>query len=454
MKKIALTIIALACTLSLGAQDSHMLSAAGITPQRLYINPAMMPEHSYMSIPLIGSIGLNVGTSLGYGSLVKNGYIDGASLARDMKDKAFRTDISLDIFSFGIRFREDNLISVSNRLRVGLGTGYPSGLLGYIFDNPIDYSGSFDIPLKADMLAWNEMAIGYSRRINDNWSVGGRVKYVMGLARVDTRSTGFRIEKNIMGSTVTGDVDITGGNINFGGDKLFDPANLTSSPGAAFDIGAAWSSDDARWRIGAAISDIGFIRWSGKSSSRIYSSETAEYRFDGFGDLDEIFGSSSFDDMLDSVYNELLDCMELDTLSGYAHTGMMPLTVNVSGEFDVRGDKRHVVSLDLLGTFNMHQPLYYAVTAGYRYTTDNGRFSAIATLSHKRVDPVSIGVGLMANTRNFQFFMLGDTSVYALAGNLRKTSGMSLRMGFNFFFGNDDGYCPRGGEKYRYVNYF
>lgn len=119
MKKIALTIIALACTLSLGAQDSHMLSAAGITPQRLYINPAMMPEHSYMSIPLIGSIGLNVGTSLGYGSLVKNGYIDGASLARDMKDKAFRTDISLDIFSFGIRFREDNLISVSNRLRVG-----------------------------------------------------------------------------------------------------------------------------------------------------------------------------------------------------------------------------------------------------------------------------------------------------------------------------------------------
>ncbi len=60
----------------------------------------------------------------------------------------------------------------------------------------------------------------------------------------------------------------------------------------------------------------------------------------------------------------------------------------------------------------------------------------------------------MANTRNFQFFMLGDTSVYALAGNLRKTSGMSLRMGFNFFFGNDDGYCPRGGEKYRYVNSF
>lgn len=453
MKKIILTAIAVACTLSLGAQDTHMLTAAGITPQRLYLNPAMMPEHSYMSLPLLGSLGFNVGTSLGYGSLIKNGYIDGASLARDMKNKAMRADLSLDIFSFGVRFKDDNLVSVSNRLRVSTGMGYPSGLFGYIFDNPIGYSGSFDIPLKADILAWNETAIGYSRRINDNWSVGGRVKYVMGLVRVNTRATGFRIEKDIMGSTVTGDVDITGGNIDFGGDELIDPANLTGSPGAAFDIGAAWRSDDARWRIGAGLSDIGFIKWSGGSSSRIYSSESKSYRFEGFGDLEEIFGSASFDDMIDSVYNDLLDCIELDTVHGYAHTGTMPITMNVSGEFDIRGDKRHVVSLDLLGTFNPKQPLYYSVTAGYRYTTGNGRFSALATLSHKLVDPLALGLGIMANTRNFQFFVLGDASVGAFAGNLSKVSGMSLRTGINFFFGCRDGCRPhRGGEKYRYVN--
>lgn len=451
MKKIALTIAALSCALSLGAQDTHMLTAAGITPQRLYVNPAMMPEHSYMSLPIIGSLGFNVGTSLGYGSLIKNGYIDGASLARDMKDKAFRTDFGLDIFSFGVRFRGDNLISVSNRLRVSAGVGYPSGLFGYIFDNPVDYSGSFDIPMKVDAFVWNETAVGYSRRIDDNWSVGGRVKYVMGLARVDTHDTGFRIDKDIMGSTVTGSVDITGGNVDFDGDDLLGLSSMASNPGVAFDVGASWRSDDERWRVGAGLSDIGFVRWSGKSSSRIYSSEAATYRFDGFGDLDEIFGSASFDDMVDSVYNDLLDAIKLDTVRGYAHTGMMPLTANVSGEFDIRGDERHVLSLDLLGTFNLKQPLYYALTAGYRYTTGNGRFSALATLSHKRVDPLSVGVGLMANTRNFQFFLLGDTSVYGFAGNLSRISGVSLRMGFNFFFGCDDACRRRGGGKYRYL---
>jgi len=452
MKKIVLTVSALVCALSLGAQDTHMLTAAGTTPQRLYLNPAIMPEHSYMSLPLVGSFGFDVGTSLGYGSLVRSGYIDGASLARKTKNKALRAEFGLDVFAFGIRFRENNLISVSDRLRVSTGMGYPSGLFGYIFDNPIDYSGSFDIPLRADIMAWNETAIGYSRRINYNWSVGGRVKYIMGLARIDTRATGFRIDKDIMGSTVSGDVDIAGGNIDFGGDELIDAAGLTSNPGVAFDIGAAWCSDDARWRVGAGVSDIGFVRWSGASSSRIYSSGAKTYRFDGFGDLDDILGSSSFGDMVDSVYNDLLDCIELDTIHGYAHTGTMPLTMNLSGEFDVRGDERHVVSLDLSGTFNVKQPLYYAVTAGYRYTTGNGRFSALATLSHKRVDPLSVGVGLMANTRNFQFFVLGDTSMYALAGNLGKTSGMSLRMGFNFFFDREERHCRRGGNRYRYVN--
>ena len=75
MKKIYLSILTLAMaavsTVSVNAQDMHMLTAAGVTPQRHFINPAIAPEHSYMSLPFIGSLGLNVGTSIGYGSFIK-----------------------------------------------------------------------------------------------------------------------------------------------------------------------------------------------------------------------------------------------------------------------------------------------------------------------------------------------------------------------------------------------
>ena len=146
--------------------------------------------------------------------------------------------------------------------------------------------------------------------------------------------------------------------------------------------------------------------------------------------------------MADSVYNDLLGSMELDTIVGRGHTSMMPLSLNLSGEYDIRGDKRHIVSLDISGSFTLRQPLYYALTAGYRYTTDNGRFSAIATVSHKRVTPMAIGAGVMANTRNFQFFILGDTDIRAFSGKIGNISGVSLRMGVNFFF-NKDRYLKR-----------
>lgn len=443
MKKIYLSILTLAMaavsTVSVNAQDMHMLTAAGVTPQRHFINPAIAPEHSYMSLPFIGSLGLNVGTSIGYGSFIKGGQIDGTALADKTKNKVLGSNFSLDLISFGVRFREKNLISFSNRIRSNIGTTYPSGLFGYLLNNPIDYEGRFDIPLKSNNIVWNETAIGFSRIIDDNWSVGARVKYIMGIAQVNTNDTEFHIDKDITGSTIYGNVNITGGNLNFSKNgELVSLNTLASNPGAAFDVGVQWQSDDSRWKADLGVSDIGFIKWSAESSSRIYSKKSEAYTFNGFGNLHDVFGSSSMNSMLDSVYTDLMNSIELDTITGYAHTAMLPVTISVGGEFDVLSNQRHIVSLNFMGSFASKQPLYYALTAGYRYTSGNGRFSTLATLSHKRVDPISFGVGLMANTRKFQFFVLSDTSIATIfGGGVSRLKSFSYRMGFNFFFNKE-----------------
>ncbi|MDE7356307.1 MAG: hypothetical protein K2N21_06020 [Rikenellaceae bacterium] len=435
MRQTLLTILVLlACASSLRGQDMHLMTAVGVTPQNMYVNPAVVPERSYLSLPLLGAVGINVGTSLGYGSFIRNGEIDGAKLARKVRGKAFRLEMGLDLLNVGVRTRHGGLVSISDRVRVSSGSTYPAGLFDYLFNNPLDYSGRFDLTLRSNVMAWNETALGYHRKVGRNFSVGGRVKFIAGLAQLSTNDTRFTIDKDVAGSLIRGKVDITGGNIDLSSEN--DLVSVVLNPGMAFDIGAQWRSDDNRWRVGLGLTDMGFIKWSGRSSSRIYSSGNGSYRFEGFGDLDSYIESSS-DNAIDSIYNDLLKSIDLDTVAGYAHTKAMPMTMNLSGEYDLRGDSRHVLSMNFLGTFGGSQTAYYALTAGYRYTSANGRFSAIAALSNKRVDPLSVGVGLMANLRRFQFYAMSDFSISCIGGGLGGLRSLSYRAGMNFFWGKE-----------------
>lgn len=436
MRQTLLTILVLlACASSLKGQDMHMMTAVGVTPQNMHVNPAVVPERSYLSLPLLGAVGINVGTSLGYGSFIKNGHIDGAKLARKADGKAFRFEMGLELFNVGVRLKHGGLVSVSDRVRISSGSTYPAGLFAYLFDNPVGYAGRFDLSLRSNVMAWNETALGYHRKIGSNFSVGGRVKFIAGIAGLYTNSTRFTIDKDVTGSLIRGEVDITGGNLNLSGTGDFVSPVL--NPGMAFDIGGQWHSDDGRWRVGIGLTDMGFIKWSGRSSSRICSTGDGSYRFEGFGDFDSSLGSLSFDNAIDSIYNDLLKSVSLDTVAGYAHSKAIPMTMNMSGEYDLRGDSRHVFSMNFLGTFGGSQTAYYVLTAGYRYTSANGRFSAIAALSNKRVDPLSVGVGLMANLRRFQFYALSDFSISSLGGGLGGLRSLSYRAGMNFFWGKE-----------------
>ncbi|MDE7133837.1 MAG: hypothetical protein K2N86_00955, partial [Rikenellaceae bacterium] len=118
MRQTLLTILVLlACASSLRGQDMHLMTAVGVTPQNMYVNPAVVPERSYLSLPLLGAVGINVGTSLGYGSFIRNGEIDGAKLARKVRGKAFRLEMGLDLLNVGVRTRHGGLVSISDRVR-------------------------------------------------------------------------------------------------------------------------------------------------------------------------------------------------------------------------------------------------------------------------------------------------------------------------------------------------
>lgn len=451
MKKIYLSLLLIAASISGFSQD-HMLYALGDNPQLNMVNPAIMPKSSFMSIPIIGGLGFNMGTSLNYNSFLKNGYIDGTKLAsKTSKNNPLRMGMNLDIMNFGIRFKDNQMITASIRARVVGGTNYPSDIFKMLFDNPISYTGGFDVPLQANFVGWAEVGVGYTREINSEWSVGGKIKFLDGMGMLNTKKTQFDISKTVSQYTIKGDVEIENANV-----LMFDNANGNTynrnfvNPGMAVDLGVQYTEPGRKWSVGLSITDLGFISWSPEASSRIVSKNpNAVYNFKGLGELESVFASSSIGDLLDATYDDMLDAIELDTLSGAGITRMTPVTFNLGGNYNFNNNK-HTVSLSMQGIISPKQQLDYNLTAGYRYTIPSGKFSVLGTLSNKRTDPIALGVGIMAQSRGFQFYALTDFSLLAIGG-AQNFQSAGLKLGLNVFFNKrNSGNTNNNSQKYYY----
>ncbi len=434
MKKIYICFIMMLLACNIATAQDYMMTAMGETPQRNQINPAYMPRASFLTVPFVGALSISAENPFNYNALFDKGNINSSYLMRRTRNNnPMLVKAGVDLFSFGIRFRENQMITASNQLRVSAGFNYPHDVFAFVFDNPLLSNRSFDISMNGRMMAWDETAVGYSIQIDNHWSVGAKMKFLLGAAALNTGNSRIMIDKQLDAYTVRGDVDIMLGNYDARNNQ-FGTSTIMNNPGVAFDIGAMYNSKRG-WRVGVSLTDMGFINWNAGNSSRIVSrSPDKVYHFEGLGDLSDVFESGNVADLLDSVYHDIMDVMEIDTLSGVRGKTTLPITMNISGEYDVRGDNMHMVSMNMLGMFSQRKRFNYAFTAGYRYTTRNGKFSVIGTLTHKNTDPMTLGAGIMTNTQGFQFYILADGSLTGLAsvGNLRS---VGFRWGFNCYLG-------------------
>lgn len=433
MKKIIISLISFLLVFELSAQD-HMVVALGDTPQRNQLNPGYMPSSSYVSLPLFGSLGGNIG-ALNYGSFMINNstgnYIDGKKLIdRVSGDRPVLGTFSNDIINLGIRIDDKNLVTFGVKVKASVGSNIPTEMLRFMYANPIESTRGFNPKLKTGSTAWAEMAFGYTRIINDNWSVGMKVKLLDGLYSLHSKKTEFQIDKSISDYTVKGDVDLYVGNYNLNDES--DDFKFSANMGAAFDFGAMYDSNEG-WRVGFSVTDLGFINWRESNSSRVHSSlngGSGTYVFEGVGNVIDV---GNFGDAYSQVWDDLLYTVGVDTVNQKFRT-VTPTVINASGEYAFNNEKAHVVSLNALGRFAYRGRFDYNITAGYRYTIPSSRFSAIGTLSTNTVDPMTLGLGVIGRSRGFQFFLTTDYSLTGWGG-IRHARSFSVKYGFNFFFG-------------------
>ena len=310
MKKIVYTLLFIAASLTAINTTAQMRTSYFMEGSyfRTELNPALAPTRGYIALPAMSGVGVSLSnnflsvnnlfyknngevvTAL-HGSvsadkflnrLPKTGFI-GANVNANILGVGFYTKRSF--WNFGINLRSSNDITVSKDMFTALkslGNGH------YDLNNTSFHSTSY-----------LEVYIGNARKVADlsfgNLSVGAKVKVLVGLLNASSqieqmyaditpenvlgrmngrlRASGVILDpkKGVAGQELTEDV-LCYDDINkiLGNIKNF---------GAAIDLGAEMKLLDNKLRVSAAITDLGFIKWS--KNTHIEAEAHADFSFNG-----------------------------------------------------------------------------------------------------------------------------------------------------------------------------
>ena len=464
MKRILLIVLAIISLCGvLKAQDGHNTSYfLSNLPQRYRLNPAYQPEYKvFVGLPGLSGVSVNL--------------LNSSFTIEDMLHK--RNDsvlMNIDKFYNSLHKQnylyfnnENSILSVGLRVQKWYGTLDITQKNDFLFQYNKDLFtflryGNMDHPsldfgkLGVNVNSYMEVALGLSRQLNDKWTVGARLKYLMGVANVRMADSKLNIETEDDGTMtlysrqdikMTAPVRIqnkTGApfginepipwdaiDFNTNGLNVSDLLNA-KNPGFAIDLGAEYQFSD-KLKFFASVTDLGFIRWGNKDFSYHFTQDD-DFVWKG-ADLshsvnDKLDGYVSVDSAFRRLTDDLKDKFRLINQGGSYMTMLSPklylgATYQLNNMFDVGG---------LFRASLVNGMFIPSLTASV-----NGRFirnvSASVSYSVSPGNYVNVGAGLTAKLGPVQLYVQTDN---LLACNYTNTQSIGGRAGINLLFGHKD----------------
>ena len=192
-----------------------------------------------------------------------------------------------------------------------------------------------------------ELALGHSRDINDQWRVGGKLKFLIGAAyadftadnvTLDMTEDAWRIQSNaqVKASLLKSDVihEDPSKNSADGRPRVKELDNFGFSLpgfGMALDLGVTYKPIE-NLTVSAAITDLGFISWKNTH----HASSQGDYTFDGFNNI--YIGSDKdqtedIDDQFDQIGDDLEEMFSVYDDGTKTATQALAATLNVGAEY-------------------------------------------------------------------------------------------------------------------------
>lgn len=420
---LASVLLSSAALFAQGTQTAYMLDNF-VYGYRF--NPATTPELNFIGIP-ISNVFADANSSFGVSSLLYpsgNGKLVtglNSSIASKVFLKSFSqnngifADVSENILSFGFKGRSGGYSTVELNARVNALASLPYDLFAFLKD---DGRSSYDLSsLSAKASAYIELAYGYSRRINDMFSVGARVKFLVGAADARLQVEKGQIEMYPDKIGVTADARLLG-SANFakfgtkdskylpGSNDVVDFNDFSfvnnfkpSGYGAAIDLGFKAEPIEGL-TVDFAIVDLGLISWN----YGIRAITNADVAYTGIDNMN--FDEGSIKEELNGAMDKLGGLSEFHLLEGsQPRVKMLPFTINAAAKY----------------AMPFYNPLIFGITASYKYLNPMSWFDARACVALTPVKGFSMtanigyatsgptfGAALSIGGRGIGFFLSGD----------------------------------------------
>lgn len=460
MKKIRVAFVVLfvcLCSEFLRGQDANGTAYfLPNLPQRVRFNPAYQPEYKvWVGLPALSGISVNyMNSSFGIDDLlVKEGK---DSLYVDM-DRMYKSLRKQNIIHFG---NEISLLTVGVKIKDWYATLDVTEKNDFVFRANKDlfsflkrgnepYLGKTmnigDLGLQLN--AYEEVALGLSRKVNGKWTVGGRAKFLLGIANArmmnskisiesasDASSMNIRSKQDIrISAPLTFNYEKDGEYINWDSFDVdtddFSTSMIlnTKNPGFALDLGAEYQFSD-KLKFYASVVDLGFIHWGAKNYRFV---QDAAFKWEG-GDLSNSIkkDDKSIDDVFDDLIDSLKNDFRLKDGQG-AYTSMLRTKVYLGATYQVS----KMVNVAGVAELTLLDKTFYPSLTASADVRLHRNVSAAVSYSVMSGNYVNVGAALTAKLGPVQLYASTDN---VLAANYTSTQSLNGRFGINLLFGHKD----------------
>lgn len=340
-------------------------------------NPALVPENGF-----IGAGGLMIqdyrdfGLSTflyprGDGKLVT--YLHSSVSSDEARDRLntdnyFLKSLNLNVISYGLR-RGEAMHTFELNARGVIGLSFPGEPFMFL------KTGTFDSTrpsrLRGEAELYMELAYGYSRRLGEKLSLGGRLKLLAGFYGVDYNVTRLNLTMNDQTSLaeIEAELNLTDKmyKISAGDDGYLDwrtiarraPGSPPSGGGAALDLGINYAPVDGL-ELSASVLDLGGILW--RYGNAATSSGSVDLTLFNDLSLDEM-NKEGLKSQLSRLKDDALNSLELTPSKKLWKWKRVPLSANAAVRYAMPFYDR--LSVGVTGNYTSYQWMpYWEARAG------------------------------------------------------------------------------------------
>ena len=499
-RKYIMAALVAAFAMTASAQQVNTLYFMENAPMRHTINPAFQPvSKGYINFTPLGWSSFTIGNnSLTLNDVLFTDPASGKTITplhpNADRNKFLKTmrkvtwsggEVTLGFLNMGFRVKDNGFLTIGINERILMASTTPKSMADFYLNGGMkDLNGGINTidmsKLSTAFTVYTEVGVGYSHKLNDKWTIGGKLKFLIGELYGGFNAKKLAIDATAQEWKLRGDIDMqfagpidskylseymesknmqdiidgftSDGTFEF--KKLINTSDIASmlkpaGYGAAIDFGFAYKPIE-NLQISAALVDLGFIYWSNTNRFKC----SVDTTFDGAGEVG--YSESRFQDedgnfstgiVLDTALSNLKSMVKGFKVSTNGNNGVIKMVqarLNVGLDANFWENRIGVGILSATRLYNAR--LYEEVTLGLAFRPvnwfniaasysllDNGKYSNIGLgLSFMPYDGINLTLAMDYIPTSYA--AVPGTALYVIPD---KTKMYNIAMGFSICWGTN-----------------